>query len=131
MRENKYWLLSMAMAMVFLLSGCALVVGGVIAGAGTGSYYYVNGDLQAEYSAPFDKVWAACEKTLADMRAVNVQPYKEIGSGRISAVINDEKVKFAIQYKAKNSTTVAIRVGPLGNKIAAQMLNDKVGDNLK
>jgi len=114
-----------------LLSGCApLVIGGAAIGTGTGTYLYVNGELQMDYRAPFDKVWEACEKTFADMRAVEVQPYREIGSGTITALIRGERVKFTVKYRAKNLTTVYIRVGVFGDKTASQLLHDKIGDNL-
>jgi len=131
MRKDKVWLF-WSVAMVFLMAGCVpLVIGGAAVGTGTGTYYYVTGETQTDYSSSFDKVWNACEKTMADMRAFNVKPYKEIGYGNISAVINDENVKFTARYKAKNVTTVSVRVGLLGNKAASQLLQDKIGDNIK
>jgi hypothetical protein len=67
---------------------------------------------------------------MAGMRAASVQPFKEIGQGYISAVINDEKVRFDVLYKEKNLTTVAVRVGLFGNKTASRMLHDKIDDNI-
>ena len=130
MRKNKIWLLWLA-AVVFLASGCApLVIGGAAVGTGTGTYFYVSGELQTDYYSSFDKVWTACEKTMADMRALYVEPYREIGKGTISSVIRDEKVRFVVTYKAKNQTTVSVRVGLFGNKTASQLLHDKIGDNI-
>jgi hypothetical protein len=107
-----------------------LVVGGAAVGAGTGTYFYVNGELKTDYAASFDRVWSACEKTVADMRGTEVQPLKEIAQGKITTVINDEKVKFEITYRSKNLTTVAVRVGLVGNKLSSQLLHDKIVDNL-
>lgn len=116
---------------LFLFSGCAaLVVGGAAVSAGTGTYFYINGELKTDYIASFDKVWNACEKTVADMRGTEVQPVKEIAKGTITATINDEKVKFEITYRAKNQTTVGIRVGLVGNKLSSQLLHDRIADNL-
>jgi hypothetical protein len=116
---------------LFLFSGCAaLVVGGAAVGAGTGTYFYINGELKTDYIASFDKVWNACEKTVADMRGTEVQPVKEIAKGTITATINDEKVKFEITYRAKNQITVGIRVGLVGNKLSSQLLHDRIADNL-
>ena len=64
------------------------------------------------------------------MRGLDVVPEKEIGKGKISAVINDEKVKISVDYKAKDVTTVSIRVGLIGNKLSSQLIHDKVRDNL-
>jgi hypothetical protein len=116
---------------IFLLHGCVpLIVGGAAAGAGAGTYFYINGELKTDYQASFDEVWKACEKTVAGMRGTDVIPEKEIARGTINAVINDEKVKFEITYKSKNVTTVAIRVGLLGNRLSSQLLHDKIAENL-
>ena len=132
MKRINYWLLISSLFIPFLLSGCAeLLIGGAAVGAGTaGTYYYVNGGLNTDYSAPFDKVWTACEKTVADMHGVEVVPNKEIAQGTINALINDEKVKIDLMYKSKNLTTVAIRVGLIGNKLSSQRLHDKIADYL-
>ncbi len=131
MKRNNFLLLILALFSLFLFSGCVpLIVGGAAAGAGTGTYYYVNGALKTDYSAPFDKVWSACEKTVADMHGTEVVPNREIAQGAIDTLINDEKVKFEITYKSKNLTTVAIRVGLIGNKLSSQLLHDKITDYL-
>jgi len=116
---------------LFFLSGCpALVVGGAAVTAGTGTYYYVNGELKTDYHFAFDRVWSASEKTIADMHAVDVIPYKEIGKGSIDATIDGEKVRLNITYKSKSITTVGIRVGILGDQLASQRLHDKIADYL-
>ncbi len=115
----------------FSLCGCApLVVGVAALGAGSGTYVYVNGELKTDYYHSFDKVWTACEKTVADMKGSDVEPYKEIGLGTISAFIDDQKVQINVNYKAKNVTTVAIRVGLIGDKSASQLIHDKIGDHV-
>lgn len=116
---------------VFLFSGCGLlVVGGAAVGAGSGTYFYVNGELKTDYYASFDEVWTACEKTVADMRGIEVVPAKEIARGKITTTINEEKVQFDVSYKSKNLTTVAIRVGIMGNKLSSQLLHDKIAEHL-
>lgn len=129
--KNVRWLWGIA-AILYLASGCVpMVVGGAAVGTGASTYYYARGGVwQGDYKYPYDKVWEACEKTLADMHAVDVQPLKAIAQGTIKAVINDEKVQVDVYYKERNMTVVAIRVGLLGNKIASQMLHDKVSDNI-
>jgi hypothetical protein len=130
MRKQNSWLLVFIVG-IFLTSGCAfLVAGGAAVGAGSGTYYYINGELKTDYYHPFDAVWSACEKTVADMRGIDVDPVKEIGTGTISAMIENDKVQFKINYKAKNVTTVAIRVGYVGNKLSSQLLHDKISENL-
>ena len=131
MKRNNIWLL-IPLFTLFLFSGCAaLVVGGAAVGASTaGTFFYVNSELKTDYYASFDKVWSACEKTVADMRGIEVAPAKEIAQGKISTVINNEKVNFDIKYKSKDFTTVSIRVGLIGNKLSSQLLHDKIAENL-
>jgi hypothetical protein len=128
--ENMKWLMVLIIG-VFALSGCVpLVVGGAAVGGGTGAYFYINGELKTDYHYSFDTTWNACEKTVAYMNATDVIPVKEISKGTINAVIDGEKVRFVIEYKAKNLTTVAIRVGMVGDRSASQRLHDKVIDYL-
>ncbi len=117
---------------VWLCSGCAtvLVAGGAAVGAGAGTYLYVNGEMKAEYMASFDRVWSACEKTVAELRGTEVRPDKEIARGNLSAIINDEPVRIQVVYRAKNQTTVGIRVGLMGNKMSSQLLHDKIAAHL-
>ncbi len=127
---SKRWAL-LLIAGIFLLSGCpAMIAGGAAVSAGTGTYFFINGELKTDYHFSFDKVWNACEKTVADMRSVDVIPYKEIGKGTIDAVIDGEKVRFYTTYKSRDLTTVGVRIGILGNQLASQRLHDKVAGYL-
>jgi hypothetical protein len=130
MKKRTHWIGLLVMG-AFLISGCELALLGVGAvGAGTGTYLYLSGEMKTDYYHSFDTTWSACQKTVADMRGLDVEPEKEIGNGKISAVINEEKVRIAVTYKAKNVTTVSIRVGLIGNKLSSQMIHDRISDNL-
>jgi hypothetical protein len=115
----------------FFISGCtALAIGGAAMVAGTGTYVYLNKELKSDYYSSFDKVWAACEKTIAELHGEEVEPYKEIGFGTISAVLHNEEVKITVEYKTTNITTVAIRIGLIGNKPSSQLLHDSIMANI-
>jgi hypothetical protein len=130
MKRNSFILIFISL-IHFLFFGCtALVIGGAALGASAGTYYFVSGELKTDYFASFDKTWSACEKTIADMRGIEVTPYKEIARGNITSVINGENVKIDITYKSKDLTTVSIRVGLLGNKLSSQLLHDKIAERL-
>lgn len=130
MRTAKGWILLLVMG-VFLLSACAeaLIIGAAV-GSGSGTYLFITGNMTTDYSQSFDATWSACQKTVADMRGLDVLPAKEIGKGSITAMIDDQKVQISIAYKAKNVTSVSVRVGILGNKLSSQHIHDKIGDNL-
>ena len=84
MRTAKGWIVLLLMG-AFLISGCAAVlVGGAAVGAGSGTYFYINGEMKTDYYFAFDAIWNACQKTVADMRGLDVQPDKEIGNGKIT-----------------------------------------------
>jgi hypothetical protein len=130
MRTAKGWLVLLLVG-TFLISGCgALLLGGAAVGASSGTYFYINGEMKTDYYYSFDSTWNACQKTVADMRGLDVLPEKEIGKGKITAVIDDEKVQLLVTYKAKNVTTVSVRVGMIGNKLSSQLIHDRIGDNL-
>ncbi len=127
-----------ALAVVFgvlMLAGCgvetALIVGGVAAaGAGGGTYAYINGEMKTDYYFAMDKTWKACEKTVAEMKGRDVAPDRRIGEGTIKAVIDGEDVTIGLKYKDKEVTTVSVRVGLFGNKVSSQLIQDRIRDNL-
>jgi hypothetical protein len=130
MQKRIHWVVLLVMG-AFAISGCAAALVGVAAvGAGSGTYFYINGDMKTDYYYSFDTTWSACQKSIADLRGVNVEQSREIGNGKITTAINDEKVKIEVLYKAKNVTTVSIRVGLMGDKLSSQLIHDKIGDNL-
>jgi hypothetical protein len=113
------------------------VAGGAAVAGGTGTYYYVEGELKRDYYYPYDKVWSGCEKTIADLRGHDVMPQKDVGmgQGKISAMIEEEKVQISIKYKGKESTgkditTVSVRVGVVGNELSSKLIHDKLAENL-
>jgi hypothetical protein len=119
------------LACCFSLYGCpVLVVGGAAVAGGTGTYYYVEGEMKTDYYFSVDGVWSAVEKTIADMKGRDVEPDKQSDGGKIVAVINDEKVTFRLVYKDKDLTSLGIRVGLMGNESASKVIHDRVADNL-
>lgn len=119
------------LACCFSLYGCpVLVVTGAAVAGGTGTYYYVEGEMRTDYYFSVDGVWSGVEKTIADMKGRDVEPDKQADGGTIVAVINDEKVTFRLKYKDKDLTSLGIRVGVMGNEAASKVIHDRVADNL-
>ena len=120
------------LAGVCLLSGCGLlIIGGAASGGAAGAYVWLNEELKTDYYAPFDTTWTAVEKTVAGLHGTEVRPDREISKGTINTVIDDENVRISVMYKEKNVTSVAIRVGMVGNKLSSQLLHDRIAENLK
>ena len=110
---------------IFILSGCkpSHIVGDSI-------YGYAYGYMKVEYNANFEKAWKACEKTIAAMKGYDVIPEKSLGEGEIKSNIENDTVRFYLTYKTKDITEITIRVGNTGSKVASQLIQDKIKENL-
>jgi hypothetical protein len=118
---------------LLLMAGCdtALTVGAKTIGIRSGEFIYTDGYLRATYIFPLEKVWEACEKTLADMKATDVERIRKIAQRSFSAMIQDEKVRILVDYVEKDMTAVSIMVGMSGNNLASQLLHDRIANALK
>ena len=118
---------------LLLIAGCdtALTVGAKTIGIRSGEFIYTDGYLRATYLFPLEKVWNACEKTLADMKATDVERIRKIAERSFTAMIQDEKVRISVDYVEKDMTAVSIMVGMSGNNLASQLLHDRIANALK
>jgi hypothetical protein len=118
---------------LLLIAGCdtSLTVGAKTIGIRSWEFIYVDGYLRTTYTAPFDKVWTACNRTLTGMKATDVEPVRKIAQGTFTAMIQDEKVRIAVDYVEKEITAVSIMVGMSGNNLASQLLHDRIANALK
>jgi hypothetical protein len=118
---------------LLLTTGCdtALTVGAKTIGIRSGEFIYTDGYLRATYIFPLEKVWEACEKTLADMKATDVERIRKIAQRSFSAMIQDEKVRILVDYVEKDMTAVSIMVGMSGNNLASQLLHDRIANAMK
>ena len=118
---------------LFTIAACdtALTVGSKTIGIRSGEFIYTDGYLRAVYNFPFEQVWAACEKTLTDLKATDVERIKKIATGNFTAFILDDKVRISVEYVEKGMTAISIMVGPSGNNLASQLIHDRIGNILK
>jgi hypothetical protein len=118
---------------LLLMAGCdtALTVGAKTIGIRSGEFIYTDGYLRATYIFPLEKVWEACEKTLADMKATDVERIRKIAQRSFSAMIQDEKVRILVDYVEKDMTAVSLMVGMSGNNLASQLLHDRIANAMK
>ena len=91
---------------------------------------YQDGNIVMEYKADIDAVWSACEKTVGDLQARDVQKERKISSGLIKSDIQNEKVTITVQYVSLNLTSVSVFVGVAGNNIASRLIHDKIAGYL-
>jgi uncharacterized lipoprotein len=114
------------------LTGCAPMVflGG--AAAGVGGYKYYVDVLTVVYEASFDKTWDASVKALEEMGFAIKDKTEKLGSNKISTKEdkNNKEVNISVNYISAGETEVTIRVGLLGDKRAANVINDKISSLL-
>ncbi|HBI47894.1 MAG TPA: hypothetical protein DDX93_04155 [Smithella sp.] len=117
---------------LLLLAGCnaAINMNGKVAGISSGRFVYQDGNLISNYKADIELVWKACEKSVTELKAADIQKERKISSGIIKSVIQDEKVTIKVEYVDKDLTSVSVFVGVVGNNMAAQLIHDKIIANL-
>ena len=132
MKRRLLWTAFLIPALL-LIAGCdtALTVGAKTIGIRSGEFIYTDGYLRATYTFPFDKVWPACEKTLTELKAADVERIRKISQGTFTAMIHDEKVRISLEYVEKEITAVSIMVGTSGNNLASQLIHDRLATTLK
>jgi len=115
-----------------LLLGCsgAMVVNNKVVGMQSGKFVYQDGYLTTQYKADIDLVWKACEKSVLDLTATNIQKERNISSGSIRAIIADEKIKIQVVYVDGGLTTVSVFSGLVGNNMASRIIQDRIAANL-
>ena len=117
---------------LLLLAGCnaAINMNGKVAGISSGRFVYQDGNLTSNYKADIDLVWMACEKSVTELKATDIQKERKISSGIIKAVIQDEKVTIKVEYVDKDLTSVSVFVGVVGNNMASRLIHDRIISNL-
>jgi hypothetical protein len=122
----------LSILILLLLAGCnaAINMNGKVTGLSSGRFIYQDGDLSSNYKANIDSVWAACEKSMTELKATNIQKERKIASGIIKAVIQDEEVTIKVEYMEKDLTSVSVFVGVVGNNIASRLIHERIIGNL-
>jgi hypothetical protein len=130
MRNNIIYLFFI---ILLVLTGCnaAINMNGKVAGISSGRFIYQDGGLTSNYKADIDLVWAACEKSVTELKAIDIQKERKIAKGIIKAVIQDEKVTIKVEYVDKDLTSVSVFVGIMGNNMASRLIHDKIIGNLE
>jgi hypothetical protein len=125
-------ILSLLFVILLLLAGCnaAINMNGKVAGISSGRFVYQDGDLTSNYKVDIDLVWKACEKSVTELKAMDIQKERKISTGTIKAVIEDEKVTIKVEYVDKDLTSVSVFVGVVGNNMASRLIHDKIIGNL-
>ena len=105
------------------LSGCAVALLGVGAGAGAAGATYVMGKLEDEVDAPVPKVHRA---TVAALKSLELPVDKERGD-KLAAELESEtadqkKVWVSINSLTSSRSKIVIRVGLLGDEVRSRQI---------
>ena len=121
----------LALFVVFLiaLSGCAgLLVG---AGAGVGTYAYIQGELKRNYDAPVDRVWQASLAAVKELRLRIESKQQDAFGGVIKGKMADDKsYEISLKRISDKSTDVGVRIGTFGDRIKSEAIHDKIHSKL-
>ncbi|MHB8772051.1 MAG: DUF3568 family protein [Syntrophales bacterium] len=132
MKKQLLWC-TLLLPALLAMTACdtALSVGSKTIGIRSGEFIYTDGFLRTTYQFPLDSVWAAADKALADLKATEVDRDKSIAKGKITAYIQDDKVRISVDYVERDITAVSIMVGPSGNNLASQLIHERIAGQLK
>ena len=105
--------LLMALGHLLLTTGCIAIVIG--AGAGAGTFAYVNGQLSRTYQASYEKTFAVCRDILADLN----QPIIEEKTDGTQTTIRSERsdgtpMTVRVSIVDTEWTEVSVRTGHVG-----------------
>ena len=109
---KKLYLL-VSLAYMLISTGCIAVVVG--AGAGAGTFAYVDGQLSRTYQASYEKTYAVCHQILADLK----QPILEEKTDGTQTTIRSKRadqtpMTVQIRIIDPNWTDVSVRTGHVG-----------------
>lgn len=132
MKKNPFRLL-LALAAILITTACdtSLSVGRKTIGIRSWEVIYTDGFLRTTFPFSLDKVWTACDKTLTDFQAEDIRRDRKIATGKLTALIQDEKIQILVDYLEKEVTAVSIMVGPTGSALGSQLIHDRIAAVLK
>jgi hypothetical protein len=125
--KSKILLFALLAVVAALSSGCLLFVAGAAAGAGVGTYAYVNGQLKATEGVTLDKAWNATLTAMSDLSYAVTEKQKTGLEGKLTArAPGDRKIQLKLEKKSDTVTEIAIRVGTFGDESLSRQILDKI-----
>lgn len=121
-------LLATAVA-AFYLSGCAAVIIGGVAGAGT--YAYIRGEMKGNENASLDRTWSATLAAMKDMEfTVSTQQKDSLQARLIARTALDKKIEINLTKISDNLTEISIRVGTFGDQTLSHTIVQSIEKRL-
>ncbi|MBU6391432.1 MAG: DUF3568 family protein [Planctomycetota bacterium] len=116
--------------LLFLSCGCAgLLVGG---GAGAGTVAYIKGELKSTEEASIDRTWEAAQEAVKDLEFVITSKEKENTSSAklIARDARDKKIEIELKKVSEHLTKVTIRVGVFGDESLSRLILERLKKSL-
>jgi uncharacterized lipoprotein len=125
---NRIINLMMLISTILFLYGCAgVLLVGAGAGLGVGTYKYIDGNLAMEYPLEYNRAWNSTNRALENLQISLSSSTNENGKGMIEAVRKDgKKVIVKLKDNGNGVTTIAVRVGTLGDRLEDQKIHDEI-----
>jgi hypothetical protein len=112
-------------------SGCILFVAGAAAGAGVGTYAYVNGETKATVGASLDRSWSAALAAMKDMEFPVTSQGKDALVGELTARSgSDKKITISLKKLSDTATEIRIRAGAFGDESLSRIIFEKINQRL-
>ena len=121
--------LFVAAVAAFCLCGCAAVVIGGAAGAGT--YAYIRGEMKGTENASLDRVWSATQAAMKDLEfTVSTQQKDALQARLIARTALDKKIEINLAKISESVTEIKVRVGTFGDQTTSYAIVQNIEKRL-
>jgi hypothetical protein len=111
-----------------VLGGCELLlIGGVGAGLGVGTYKFIEGKLERQYPLEYNKAWDATNTALANLKISISGSLNDGIKGEIEAVTKDGiKILISLKDMGQKVTSIGVRVGTFGDRSESERIHNEI-----
>ncbi len=120
------------LVMAGMLQGCALFLIGGGAAGGAAGVAYAKGELEQVHAASYDRVWDATLRALRTLNIAVSQTQKDqISAKATGAKADGTAVVVTVLPVTKDSTSVRVRIGTLGDQSESERIQGQIAVALK
>lgn len=109
-------------------AGCALVVGGGAAAAGT--YIYMEGKTLGTYETDVANAFQASKAACEELGIPIVEERQAQTEAKVEGKYNGETVYISMEQVTDTQTEISVRVGLIGNESSARRIHNAIQKNL-
>lgn len=114
------------------LQGCPVILTGVGATGGIAGTTYAKAELEQVHAAPYDIVWDATLNALRTMKIVVSDTWKDqISAKAVGTDLDGTSVTVTVLPITRDTTSVRVRVGVLGDRPASERIQGEIAVVLK